>query len=72
MRIKPKPGEPLWPSEVVTLQHIANGLKAPDVAQVRYVSPNTIRTHLRCIAIKLGTCSAANAVAVAMRQGIIK
>jgi LuxR family maltose regulon positive regulatory protein len=46
--------EPLTPKELEVLGHLANLLTTDEIAQVMFVSVNTVRTHIRKILRKLG------------------
>jgi two-component system nitrate/nitrite response regulator NarL len=54
------------------LRLTAEGRSAPDVARELYVSPLTVKTHLRNLYEKLGVSERAAAVAEAMRRGLIE
>jgi two-component system, NarL family, nitrate/nitrite response regulator NarL len=54
------------------LQMTAEGLSAARIGEALYLSPATIKTHLRSIYEKLGVSERAAAVAVAMRRGLVE
>ena len=62
---------PLTPREVEILQLAADGLTAPEIAEVLVVSRHTVRTHFRNIYGKWRVPDRAAAVAEAFRQGLI-
>jgi two-component system nitrate/nitrite response regulator NarL len=61
----------LTPREAEILQCVAEGASAPTIAEELFISPTTVRAHLRNAYAKLGVCDRAAAVARAMRQGVI-
>ncbi len=68
-------GEPtrrLSEREVSVLQSIASGNSVDEVAQSLYISPLTVRSHLRNIVVKLGARSRLDAVTMALREGLIQ
>lgn len=65
------PGLPLTAKELEVLALIADGCTTPEAARRLWKSPDTVKSHLRRINIKLGTRSQANAVAVAIGRGLI-
>jgi LuxR family transcriptional regulator, maltose regulon positive regulatory protein len=65
------PLEPLSDSEVRVLRYLPTNLRGPEIAGELYVSPNTVRTHLRRLYAKLGTHSRADTVARARALGLL-
>jgi two-component system nitrate/nitrite response regulator NarL len=66
------PGGPLLSArETETLQLIANGHAAPQVADRLFVSESTVKTYLRRTYVKLAVTGQAAAVAVALRMSLI-
>ena len=53
------------------LQHLAEGLRNDDIAQMLFISPQTVQTHVRNILGKLRVHSKLEAVAFAVRHGAI-
>jgi two-component system response regulator DegU len=53
------------------LHLFAHGALPSQVAQQLYVSPKTVKNHLSHIYAKLGVANRTQAVAVAIRQGIV-
>src|SRR6202007_2529908 len=47
--------EPLRDSELRVLRYLPSDLTAPEIAAELYVSPNTVKTHMRNLYAKLGT-----------------
>lgn len=58
--------------EIENLQLAADGLDTNEIAARRFRSPHTINTQMQSVYHKLGAHNAAQAVAKAMRAGIIK
>jgi DNA-binding CsgD family transcriptional regulator len=55
--------------EVLSL--VADGLDGNEIARVLFVSHDTVRTHVTHVLEKLGANSRAQAVAIAIRSGLI-
>jgi DNA-binding NarL/FixJ family response regulator len=53
------------------LQLIANGMSGEAIADVLFLSGDTVRTHVRNAVAKLGASSRAHAIAIALRTGEI-
>lgn len=53
------------------LQQVADGSSNKEVARELYIAPETVKSHLESIFIKLGASSRTHAVAIALRLGII-
>jgi DNA-binding NarL/FixJ family response regulator len=72
VRFMPKDeGTPLSAREVQILQHIASGSSTKQVARDLGISANTVKTHLERIFDKLGANDRAQAVAIALRMGVV-
>jgi DNA-binding CsgD family transcriptional regulator len=54
------------------LQHLSNGLTGEEIAERLYLSPETVRTHVRNVMAKLGAKTRVHAVALALRRGEIE
>jgi LuxR family transcriptional regulator, maltose regulon positive regulatory protein len=65
------PLEPLRDSEVRVLRYLPTNLSGPEIARELYISPNTVRTHLRNLYAKLGTHRRADTVARARALGLL-
>ena len=65
------PLEPLTDSEIRVLRYLPTNLSTPEIANELYVSPNTVKTHIRNLYAKLGTHSRAEAVAQARALGLL-
>jgi LuxR family maltose regulon positive regulatory protein len=63
--------EPLSESELRVLRYLPTNLRGPEIASELFVSPNTIRTHLRTMYAKLGVHSRADAVTRARELGLL-
>jgi len=63
--------DPLTESELRVLRYLPTNLRGPEIASELFVSPNTIRTHLRNVYTKLGVHSRANAVTRARELGLL-
>lgn len=64
--------ESLTPREREMLGHLAEGLSNQAIAERLGVSVNTVRNHVQNVLTKLGAHSKLEAVAVAVREGIIE
>jgi DNA-binding NarL/FixJ family response regulator len=67
-----KPEAPLSPREVEILQKVAYGSTTKEVADQLGISFHTVKTHLERIFEKLGANDRAQAVAIAIRQGLVE
>ncbi|MGB3441826.1 MAG: response regulator transcription factor [Actinophytocola sp.] len=65
------PRQPLSRREHQVLQLIADGLENQAIANVLFVSVETIRTHVKSILRKLASRDRTHAVAVAFRSGVL-
>jgi LuxR family maltose regulon positive regulatory protein len=63
--------EELSEAELRVVGYLPTNLKAPEIAAELYVSPNTVRTHLRHIYAKLDTHSRGEAVSRARSLGLL-
>jgi len=68
---KTTPGDMLTAREVELLKLVAEGLSNRAIAQVVSVSPNTVKYHVKNILTKLNVQNRTEAVAIAMKEGII-
>jgi len=64
--------EALTDREVDVLKHVADGNRNKDIAEKLYISEDTVKVHVKHIMDKLGANDRAQAVAIAVRQGIIQ
>ena len=67
----PEPSSALTPRELDLLQLAARGRSGPQIAHELVLSPATVKTHFENIYAKLGTRDRVEAVAKAMRLGLI-
>jgi LuxR family maltose regulon positive regulatory protein len=58
-------------AELRVLRYLPSNLKAPEIASELYVSPNTVRTHLRHIYAKLDAHTRSEAVSRARELGLL-
>lgn len=65
-------GAPLSKREAEILQKVAYGATTKAVAEDLGISPHTVKTHLERIFEKLGANDRAQAVAIAIRKGIVE
>jgi DNA-binding CsgD family transcriptional regulator len=59
------------PREAEVLRLVAAGRPNPEIAEMLFLSPRTVTTHLTHIFAKLGVAGRAEAVAVALRHDLI-
>jgi DNA-binding NarL/FixJ family response regulator len=64
--------ESLTPREIDVLRHIAGGNRNLDIAQRLFISEETVKVHIKHIMEKLGASDRTQAVAIAVRRGIIQ
>jgi NarL family two-component system response regulator LiaR len=68
---QPPPGDDLTPREQTVLALMVTGLNNTEIAENLVVSPSTIKSHVSHILRKLNVSSRTEAVAVAVRHGIV-
>jgi DNA-binding NarL/FixJ family response regulator len=64
--------ESLTVREIDVLRHIAGGNRNRDIAERLYISEETVKVHVKHIMEKLGATDRTQAVAIAVRRGIIQ
>jgi DNA-binding NarL/FixJ family response regulator len=64
--------EPLTPREVEVLRALTEGLSTPEICERLFIAPNTLRTHVQNIMGKLRVHSKLEAVAFALRHGLVE
>jgi DNA-binding NarL/FixJ family response regulator len=64
--------EALTAREIDVLSHIAGGNRNRDIAERLYISEETVKVHVKHIMEKLGANDRTQAVAIAVRRGIIQ
>jgi DNA-binding NarL/FixJ family response regulator len=64
--------EPLTPRELGVLQQLAGGNRNRDIAERLFITEETVKVHVKHIMEKLGARDRTDAVAIALRRGIIQ
>jgi len=64
--------ETLTPREKDVLRRIAGGNRNRDIAELLFISEETVKVHIKHIMEKLGASDRTQAVAIAVRRGIIQ
>jgi DNA-binding NarL/FixJ family response regulator len=64
--------EALTEREIDVLSHIAGGNRNRDIAERLFISEETVKVHIKHIMEKLGASDRTQAVAIAIRRGIIQ
>jgi DNA-binding NarL/FixJ family response regulator len=64
--------EGLTPREVEVLKEVAGGNRNRDIADRLFISEETVKVHVKHIMEKLGASDRTDAVAIALRRGIIQ
>ena len=64
--------EALTQREIDVLRHVAGGNRNRDIAERLFVSEETIKVHIKHIMGKLGASDRTQALAIAVRRGIIE
>src|SRR5262245_36924275 len=64
--------EALTDREVDVLKHISGGNRNRDIAEHLFISEETVKVHIKHIMEKLGASDRTQAVAIAVRRGIIQ
>ena len=65
-------GDPLSRREIEVLEKIAGGNRNVDIAAMLFISDETVKGHVKHIMEKLGANDRTEAVAIALRRGIIR
>ena len=60
----------LTPRENEVLRLVAAGHSTPQIAEILFISPRTVQTHLTHVYDKLGVTNRAEAIAIALRRDI--
>jgi DNA-binding NarL/FixJ family response regulator len=63
--------ESLTHRELEVLRHVAEGNRNRDIAEVLHISEDTVKVHLKHVMEKLGASDRTQAVAMAVRRGIM-
>jgi DNA-binding NarL/FixJ family response regulator len=64
--------EALTPREIDVLRHIGGGNRNRDIADRLFISEETVKVHIKHIMEKLGATDRTQAIAIAVRRGIIQ
>src|SRR5258707_7956993 len=64
--------ESLTPREIDVLRHVAGGNRNRDIAERLFISEETVQGHIKHIMDKLGASDRTQAIAIAVRRGIIQ
>lgn len=64
--------ENLTARETEVLQHVAGGNRNRDIAELLFISEETVKVHIKHIMDKLGAKDRTQAIAIAVRRGIIQ
>ncbi len=64
--------ESLTPREIGVLRHVAGGNRNRDIAERLFISEETVKVHIKHIMGKLGASDRTQAIAIAVRRGIIQ
>jgi two-component system, NarL family, response regulator len=54
------------------LQYMANGRSNKEIGQILYISENTVKAHVKSILTKLDAMGRTEAIAIAIKRGLIK
>jgi DNA-binding NarL/FixJ family response regulator len=64
--------EELTAREIEVLQKVAGGNRNRDIAELLFISEETVKVHIKHIMDKLGASDRTQAIAIAVRRGIIQ
>jgi DNA-binding NarL/FixJ family response regulator len=64
--------ETLTTRETEVLRHLAGGNRNRDIAELLFISEETVKVHIKHLMEKLGASDRTQAVAIAVRRGIIQ
>ena len=64
--------EALTPREIDVLRHVSGGNRNRDIAERLFISEETVKVHIKHIMEKLGATDRTQAIAIAVRRGIIE
>jgi DNA-binding NarL/FixJ family response regulator len=64
--------ENLTARETEVLKHLAGGNRNRDIAELLFISEETVKVHIKHIMDKLGAKDRTQAIAIAVRRGIIQ
>ena len=58
--------------ELQVLKHMAAGKSNKEIAQIIYVSENTVKAHVKSILAKMDAMGRTEAIAIALKRGLIE
>jgi DNA-binding NarL/FixJ family response regulator len=64
--------EDLTAREIEVLRHVAGGNRNRDIADLLFISEETVKVHIKHIMDKLGAKDRTQAIAIAVRRGVIQ
>jgi DNA-binding NarL/FixJ family response regulator len=64
--------EPLSQREIEVLGHLGGGKRNREIAQILFISEETVKAHVKHIMEKLGANDRTHALAIGVRRGIIQ
>ena len=64
--------EALTEREIDVLRHVSGGNRNRDIAERLFISEETVKVHMKHIMEKLGASDRTQAIAIAVRRGIIQ
>ncbi len=64
--------EALTPREIEVLKQIGGGNRNRDIGELLFISEETVKVHVKHIMDKLGARDRTQAIAIAVRRGIIQ
>jgi DNA-binding NarL/FixJ family response regulator len=64
--------EDLTAREIEVLRHVAGGNRNRDIAEILFISEETVKVHIRHVMDKLGAKDRTQAIAIAVRRGILQ
>jgi DNA-binding NarL/FixJ family response regulator len=64
--------ESLTEREIEVLRHVSGGNRNKDIAEILFISEETVKVHIKHVMEKLGASDRTAAVAIAVRRGIIQ
>ncbi len=64
--------DPLTEREIEVLGHLSGGNRNRDIAELLFISEETVKVHVKHLMDKLGASDRTQAVAIAVRRGIIR
>jgi len=64
--------EPLSDREVEVLRHLVDGNRNRDIAEKLFIAEETVKAHMKHIMYKLGANDRTQALAIALRRGVIQ